>query len=212
MAACAVLGTISTVAGSVIASHGWQTHVFSRIAADDYAVHDRLWATRYAVLDYLHRDGDSLLRDNRLSYRERAHLREIKQTLVLTRASSYSLLSICAVGLALGWFLFMRESLSGRGVIRQFLFGFGSSMAAICVITVLGVWGFDSLFVWLHQTLFDGRNWVLPASSALYRAYPPVFFEYSLASLAWVCSASGVVAVVAGLLMTAGRGSEYSQR
>ncbi len=139
-----------------------------------------------------------------MSYRERSHLREIKRILGFAGTCTYSLIMVWAA--ALVWFVMVGGLSTARIVIGRFLLRFGFCSLLLSIAGVAGVWSFDISFVWLHRALFEGRNWLLPNASLLYRAFPPAFFEYSLASLAWAASALGTVTMVVGLLIRRGPG------
>ena len=148
------------------------------------------------VVGYLSAPANALVVHAGLSYRERAHFREVKQ---LLDAASRTAVSAGLVALALT-LVAQRLDSPGGGVfaLGVTLRNAGFSLVLTAVLLATQLYRFDASLAALHWMLFDDSLWLLPADSLTARCFPASYFQ-TLA--VWY---GGCLSVVAVLLSSAG--------
>jgi uncharacterized membrane protein len=127
------------------------------------------------VLGYFHAPENALVVHAGLSFRERAHFREVKG--LLESAMQLALVS--------GLFAVLLQLLAWRAnsprdfaaAIGNALIRAGSAVFLLAALLALQQYHFDAAFTVLHELVFDGRDWLLPADSLTMRCFPASYFE-----------------------------------
>ena len=148
------------------------------------------------VQDYLWGTETALLEDLRFSYRERVHLRDVRDRLQQVGAYGGVAAALTVTALLAG--------LAGRRNPIRLELAVLATTAGLALLTLAGalllcMLIFDYGFALLHWPLFENRNWILPADALTLRIYPPAYF------LALLVCQSLTMAAVAGALLVLGR-------
>lgn len=160
------------------------------------------------VLDYVSAPATALIVHTGLSYRERAHYREVKALLeTASRTAVFAALVALALTMAA-----LRLALPGDGVtaLGVTLRNVGFALILMAVLLATQLYRFEASFAALHWMLFDGTLWLLPPDSLTARCFPASYFQ---ALAVWYGGCLSAVAVIfSGVGVALAGDSEHEMR
>lgn len=149
---------------------------------------DTLRVERQYLLAYFR--GQSALDNSKFKTSELSHIEDIKEVLTKGQAVYFYLLLVFLIWQIIEYT--RKKSAKWLAEWRKQLQLTGILWPLIAIILVLA---FEPLFIFFHQVVFPGGNWLFdPATDLIIKLYPPRFFFYFV--IVWLVVTEVVISVL----------------